>query len=213
MIIAIDGPTASGKGTIARRLAGIYGLPYLDTGALYRAVALCRLDAGGALEDEAAAEQAAVSLDAAKIDSDRIRSAAVGAGASVVAAMPKVRAALFTLQRDFARQPGGAVLDGRDIGTVICPEAKVKLYITASEEARTQRRMDELNAAGGAFSFDDVLQMVRARDQRDSNRAAAPLKAASDAHLLDTTALSIEAAVETARAIVEQAIASARDAF
>lgn len=203
MIIAIDGPLAAGKGTIARALAARFGLRYLDTGSLYRAVAVAVIEARGDLDNPEDAERAAQSLDLAAIDDTAIRSAAAGQGASKVAAMPVVRAALLDLQRRFAAAPPGAVLDGRDIGTVVCPDADVKLFITADETARAQRRQAELAAKGEALSLDDMLAQLRERDQRDAERAAAPMRPAADAHLLDTTGLSIEAAIEAACAIIE----------
>ena len=205
MIIAVDGPVASGKGTLSKALALHFGLPHLDTGSLYRGVALAMLDAGQDPHDAAAAVQAARDLDVTKIDGRRIRSAAVGAGASVVAVNPAVRQALFDAQRGFALQPGGAVLDGRDIGTVVCPEADVKLFVYAAPEERARRRMEELAAAGETVGFDVMLAQTLERDERDSNRADAPLRPAEDAHLLDTTGLSIEAVVDKARLIVETA--------
>jgi cytidylate kinase len=203
MIIAIDGPLAAGKGTIARALATRFGLRYLDTGSLYRAVAVAVARAGGDLDDPTQAEAAAVGLDLDAIDEAAIRSAAAGQGASRVAAMPGVRAALLDLQRRFAATPPGAVLDGRDIGTVVCPHADVKLYITADETARAQRRRDELAAKGEDLSLTDMLAQLRERDARDAARAAAPMRPADDAHLLDTTGLSIEAAIEAACAIIK----------
>ncbi|XBQ16843.1 MAG: (d)CMP kinase [Oceanicaulis sp.] len=203
MIIAVDGPLASGKGTIARALAARFGLPHLDTGTLYRAVAVTLIDAGIAPEDAEAAERAARALDPTKIDEAKIRTAGAGVAASVVSAHPGVRAALLDVQRDFARQPGGAVLDGRDIGTVIAPEAEVKLYVTASEEARAWRRRAELVNRGEQISFEQVLGQLRQRDARDSSRADAPLTKAADAVEIDTTDMTIEDAIAAAVAAVE----------
>ena len=208
MIIAVDGPTASGKGTIAQALAEKYALKRLDTGALYRAVGLAVLDAGGDPADSAAALAAAQSLDLgaldlAAIDEVRIRSSAAGAAASKVAAIPEVRAVLRKSQRAFAAQPGGAVIDGRDIGTVICPDAEVKLFITAALAVRAARRHTELLARGEAIGLDQLTRQIAERDRRDIGRADSPLRPAPDAHLLDTTALSIEKAVEAACRIVD----------
>jgi cytidylate kinase len=203
MLIAVDGPTASGKGTLAKRIAAHYGLALLDTGALYRAVGLALLDAGADPNDESEAEAAAKALDLAKVSDDRLRSSAAGTAASMVASMPKVRAALIQLQRDFAAQPGGAVLDGRDIGTVICPNADVKLYVDAALEVRTQRRLNELLGRGESIGFDELKAQIAARDARDMSRAEAPLRRAEDARLLDTTALSIEGAAEAAFSLIE----------
>lgn len=206
MILAIDGTTASGKGTLARRLAEIYGLARLDTGALYRAVALAVLDAGDDPNDEAAAVRAARGLNLNAIDEARIRSGPVGAASSVVAAIPAVRAVLLDAQRAFAQDPRGAVLDGRDIGTVICPDADVKFFITASLEERARRRWKELHARGESVSFDALTAQIAERDARDAGRTDAPLRQAADAHLLDTTSLSIEEAVAAARTIIEAAL-------
>lgn len=205
MIIAVDGPLASGKGTIAKALARHFGLPHLDTGSLYRATAVALLDAGIDPADEAAAADAARALDIAAIDEDRIRTAEAGAMASRVAALPGVRAALYELQRGFARQPGGAILDGRDIGTVICPDAAVKLYVTANAETRAERRWRELAAKGDPISYETVLAQTRERDSRDTERADAPMRPAEDATLLDTSSLSIDAAIAAAIRIVENA--------
>lgn len=207
MIIAVDGPTASGKGTIAAGLARRYALARLDTGALYRAVGLAVLDGGGDPSEEAAALRAAEALDLTAIDEARIRTSAAGLAASKVAAMPKVRHALLAAQRAFAANPAGAVLDGRDIGTVICPDADVKLFVTASLPARTERRLKELRARGESISFEQLQAQIDERDARDIGRADAPLRRAPDAHLLDTTDLSIEAAVEAACRIVDAALA------
>lgn len=204
MIIAIDGPAASGKGTLARRLAAHFGLPHLDTGLLYRAVGAQCL-AAGRLDDAAASEAVARALDVSTLDPEALRTAAIGEAASVVAARPGVRAALLDLQRRFAAQPGGAVLDGRDIGTVICPDAPAKLFVTASPEVRAERRYKELIGRGEAARFEDVLADIRIRDARDSGRASAPLAMAEDAALLDTSALGIEAAFAAALALVEAA--------
>ncbi|PZO55569.1 MAG: (d)CMP kinase [Alphaproteobacteria bacterium] len=204
MIIAIDGPTASGKGTVAAGVAKHYGLKRLDTGALYRAVGLAVLDAGGDPADEAAAVEAAEALDLAAIDEHRIRSSAVGLAASKVASISAVRAVLRRAQRAFAADPAGAVLDGRDIATVICPDADVKLFVTASLDERTRRRLAELQKRGEAISFEDLKAQIAERDERDMKRADSPLYQASDAHLLDTTALSIDEAVAAAVAIIER---------
>jgi cytidylate kinase len=204
MIIAIDGPAASGKGTIARRLALAYGLPHLDTGLLYRATARVLLDNGERLDDAERAVAAARGLALTDFDEERLRGAEMGEAASVVAAIPPVRAALLDMQRAFASQPGGAVLDGRDIGTVICPAATVKLFVTASPETRAQRRALELRGRGEAVDFADVLADIRRRDERDAGRSSAPLVAAADAVRLDTSDLDVEGAVAAARAIVER---------
>jgi cytidylate kinase len=206
MIIAVDGPTASGKGTIAKRLAEHYGLKRLDTGSLYRAVGLAVLDAGGNPEDKKAAVAAAENLDLEAIDERRIRSSAAGAAASVVANIPEVRVVLRKAQRVFANDPNGAVLDGRDIGTVICPDADVKLYVTADPGIRVQRRLTELKRRGEDITYQELERQIAERDARDINRADSPLRQAPDAHLLDTTRLSIEASVEAARRIVDAAL-------
>jgi cytidylate kinase len=205
VIIAVDGPAASGKGTLARRLAAHFGLRHLDTGALYRAVARDLLAAGGDLGDVAAATEAARGLDPATLDDPALRTDATGEAASLIAQYREVRAALVAFQRDFAASPPGAVLDGRDIGTVICPDADVKIYVVASVEERARRRWRELEAAGGSASFDDVLADLVRRDDRDSARADAPLKPAQDAHLLDTSNLDIEAAFRAAVELIEAA--------
>lgn len=203
MIVTIDGPAASGKGTLARRIAVHLSLPHLDTGLLYRAVAADLLDAKKRLDDSAAAAAVARRLSLDGLDAKRLSGAALGEAASRVAAIPEVRAALLALQQDFARRPGGAVLDGRDTGTVIAPEAEVKIFVTARPEVRAWRRHKELTERGEALAYDAVLAEIRKRDARDSGRAIAPLKAAPDAALLDTTDLDIEAAFRAVLSIVE----------
>jgi CMP/dCMP kinase len=203
LILAIDGPAASGKGTLAKRLAAHYGLPHLDTGLLYRATARAVLDAGASLRDADAAAQAARGLATGTIDEMRLRGAEMGEAASVVAAMPAVRGALVDLQRRFAAQPGGAVLDGRDIGTVICPDANVKLFVTATPTVRAARRHKELAQKPDAPDFDTVLADIRRRDARDSGRPDAPLRAAPDAVILDTSAMGIDEAVASAISVIE----------
>jgi len=205
MIIAIDGPAASGKGTIGKRLAAHYGLRHLDTGLLYRAVGKAVLDAGKTLDDKAAAIAAAQSLDLARYDEATLKGAEAGEAASHVSAIPEVRAALVAYQREFAAAMPGAVLDGRDIGTVICPDADVKIFVTATPEVRAARRGAEYRAGGKTIDDATVLADIRKRDERDSSRAASPLKQADDAVLLDTTALNVEEAVAAAVAIVERA--------
>lgn len=209
MIIAIDGPTASGKGTVAKRLAAHYRLAFLDTGLLYRGVAaaLIRERCEG---DEDAAERLARELDLDAYEESELRSARAGAQASVVASMPRVRAALKQLQRDFAAQDGGAVLDGRDIGTVICPDADVKIWVDAAPEIRAARRHAELERRGETITYEDVLAQLKERDERDASRKNAPMQRADDAHLLDTSDMSIERAFEAARRIVDQVIADKR---
>ena len=202
MIIAVDGPAASGKGTIAGALARQFGLPHMDTGLLYRAVALNLLRWGGDPESEFAAVRAC-DLGQTDFSDPELKTETVGAVASRVSAYPLVRQALIERQRSFADQPGGAVLDGRDIGTVIAPNADVKLFVTASPEVRAERRHGELRRLGLNAHLPDVLADIRARDERDRGRAAAPLQAAPDAILLDTSALSAEAAVAEAIAAVE----------
>jgi cytidylate kinase len=203
MIIAIDGPAASGKGTLARRLAAHYGLPHLDTGLLYRATAAALLERGRDLGDVEAAIAAARGLALTDFDEARLRSREMGEAASIVAALPAVREALVEAQRRFAARPGGAVLDGRDIGAVICPAADVKIFVTASPETRAQRRALELAARGEKVAYAAILADIAQRDARDSGRAASPLRAASDAVLLDTTRLGVEAAFAGALRIVE----------
>jgi CMP/dCMP kinase len=203
MIIAIDGPAASGKGTLGKRLAAHYGLRHLDTGLLYRAVAKALLDAGQSPSNRARAVAAAEALDPTAFDEAALKSQPVGEAASVVSAVPEVRGALVAFQRSFGRTAPGAVLDGRDIGTVIFPDAQVKIFVTATPEVRAGRRTAELRAAGTLVNVADVLADIERRDQRDTTRATAPLKAAPDAHLLDTTHLDIDAAFRAAIDIVE----------
>ena len=205
LVIAVDGPAASGKGTIARGLAGHFGLPHLDTGKLYRAVALSLLRWGGDPDSEFAALRACDEV-AGLLDDPELKSEMVGGIASRISAYPLVRAALLERQRDFAAQPGGAVLDGRDIGSVIAPDAPAKLFVTASPEERARRRHAELNGAGLPVHLDDVLIDIRARDERDSNRSAAPLVRAADAMLLDTTMLGPAEALAEAVRLVEEKV-------
>jgi len=203
MIIAIDGPAASGKGTLARKLAAHYGLPHLDTGLIYRVVAKAMLERGHRLDNVNEAVAIAKALDPSSFDEPALKRHGVGEAASRVSAIPQVRAAVLAFQREFGRAKAGAVLDGRDIGTVIFPDAEVKIFVTASVEARARRRAAELAAAGEAVDLAGITQDIRARDARDSARAIAPLKAAPDAHLLDTTHLDIDAAFRAALDIVE----------
>ena len=204
-VIAIDGPAASGKGTLARRLAEYFHLPHLDTGLLYRATACVLLDNGASLLDEALAERAARGLSLTDFDARRLRSRELGEASSIVASLPAVRAALIDLQRQFATRAEGAVIDGRDIGTVICPEASVKIFVTASPETRAQRRVIELIAAGETADYTSILSEVKQRDARDLTRSISPLVAANDAVMLDTTELDRDAAFNAALAIVHKA--------
>jgi len=203
MIIAIDGPAASGKGTLGKKLAAHYGLRHLDSGLLYRAVGKAVLDMGRPATDRDAAIAAARALDPTQIDEVALKAPAVGEAASFVSAIPEVRAALVAFQREFAAKPPGAVLDGRDIGTVICPNADVKIFVIASPQVRAGRRAAEYRASGRNIDDATVLADIVKRDERDQNRAAAPLKQAQDAHLLDTTHLDIDAAIRAAIDIVE----------
>lgn len=202
LVIAIDGPAAAGKGTLARRIAEHLGLPHLDTGALYRAVARRLLDAGAEPTDEAAALAAARRVTADELGDPRLRDEAVSRATSIVSALPAVRAALLDFQRSFAGRPPGAVLDGRDIGTVVCPGARVKLFVTASPEERARRRAKELRDRGVAAIDARVLQDIKERDARDSSRNAAPLAQAADAYVLDTTQLDPDAAFKAALAYI-----------
>lgn len=217
-VVAIDGPAASGKGTLARRLAAHFGLAHLDTGALYRATAFLVLAAGADAADINAATAAARRVDPALLAEPGLRGEAVAQASSVVAAIPTVRAALLTLQRTFAAQPPpldgaaarGAVLDGRDIGTAVCPDAAVKLFVTASPETRAFRRFKELRDNGMAAIYEAVLQDIKERDARDSERRDAPLAAAPDAVILDTTALGADQVFEQASALISRALAARR---
>jgi CMP/dCMP kinase len=203
MIIAIDGPAASGKGTLGKRLAAHYGLAHLDTGVIYRAVAKAMIDAGQNPGDVKAAAAAARALDPSHFDEVSLKAHSISEAASIVSAIPEVRDALLAFQREFAARAPGAVLDGRDIGTVICPDADVKIYVTATSEARARRRSAEYRAQGRNIDEAAVLADIRKRDERDQNRIAAPLRRAPDAHLLDTTHLDIDAAIRAAIDIVE----------
>src|SRR5246127_5406606 len=203
MIIAIDGPAASGKGTLGKRLAHHYGYRHLDTGVIYRAVAYALMRPGADLRDETAAVAAAMELDPEKFGNPALKTQTVGEAASVVSAIPRVREALVNFQRQFAATPPGAVLDGRDIGTVICPNADVKIFVVADPKVRAHRRTLEAKSRGEEADEARILQDIIQRDERDRNRATAPLKPAADAYLLDNTNLDIEAAVRAAVDIVE----------
>jgi cytidylate kinase len=209
-VVAIDGPAASGKGTLARRLADRFALAHLDTGALYRATARLVLDENSDPNDPVTAAMAARRVDPQLLADPRLRGDAIASAASVVAAIPEVRRTLLGLQRDFAGHPPasarGAVLDGRDIGTVVCPGADVKLFITASTEARAARRVKELREQGTPAIYENVLQDLNERDARDSGRRAAPLKAAHDAHIIDTTTLDADVVFERVCALVARAL-------
>jgi cytidylate kinase len=211
MIIAIDGPAASGKGTLAKRLAAHYGYRHLDTGAIYRAVAYALISRGADLADEAAAVRAARGLDPQTFDNPELKSHQVGTAASVVSAYPEVREVLLNFQRQFAAHPPGAVLDGRDIGTVICPNADVKIFVVADPGVRARRRTLEAQARGETADEAAILADILARDDRDRNRAVAPLKPAADAYLLDNSHLDIEGGVRAAIDIIEAARAGRRE--
>lgn len=215
-IIAIDGPAAAGKGTLARALAGHFGFAYLDTGALYRAVGLSLLRAGADPADQKAAAAAARTLDRSLLEDPALRSEKAGAAASIVAAMPAVRAMLLEFQRNFAINPPGglpgAVIEGRDIGSVVCPDAEIKIFVTASAETRARRRTDELSSRGEGADYDVILEDIRARDARDKGRSISPLVQAADALLLDTSNLDIESAFRAALDSVKKAEAAAEAA-
>ncbi|MDQ0455450.1 (d)CMP kinase [Rhizobium paknamense] len=204
--IAIDGPAAAGKGTLSRAIAAHYGFHHLDTGLTYRATAKALLDAGLPLDDEKLAETIALELDLSGLDRDVLSAHEIGEAASKIAVMPAVRRALVEAQRRFAAKEPGTVLDGRDIGTVVCPDAAVKLYVSASPEVRARRRHDEIAAKGGSADYDAVFEDVKRRDERDMGRADSPLKPADDAHLLDTSEMSIEAAFQAARSLIDAAL-------
>lgn len=208
-VVAIDGPAAAGKGTLAARLALAYGLPHLDTGLLYRAIGKRMADEGAPLDDAEIAGGFARRLEIADLARGDLRGREAGELASRVAVHPAVRAALVDFQRSFAGRPEGAVLDGRDIGTVICPDADVKLFVTASPEVRARRRTEELEAKGRSVDYERILAEVRERDERDSSRAVAPLKPAPDAVIIDTSDLDRDGAFAAAVAAVEAALARA----
>jgi CMP/dCMP kinase len=208
-VIAIDGPAAAGKGTLSRLLAEAYGFHHLDTGLTYRATARALLDGGLSLDDEVLAGQVARDVDLAGLDRAVLAQHRIGEAASRIAVMPAVRRALVDAQRRFAAKDPGTVLDGRDIGTVVCPDAAVKLYVTADASVRARRRVDEINVAGPVADFDTILADIIKRDERDMGRADSPLKPADDAHLLDTSEMSIEAAFEAARRIIDRALKQA----
>ncbi|WP_230987302.1 (d)CMP kinase [Allorhizobium terrae] len=201
--IAIDGPAAAGKGTLSRRIAEAYGFHHLDTGLTYRATAKALLDAGLPLDDEAVAERVALALDLSGLDRNVLSKHEIGEAASKIAVMPAVRRALVEAQRRFALKSPGTVLDGRDIGTVVCPDAPVKLYVTASSEVRARRRFDEIVARGEEADYESIFEDVKRRDARDMGRADSPLKPAEDAHLLDTSEMSIEAAFQAAKTYID----------
>jgi cytidylate kinase len=206
LTIAIDGPAAAGKGTLSRRIAETYGFHHLDTGLTYRATAKALLDRGLPLDDEVVAAEVARHLDLAGLDRTVLSAHAIGEAASRIAVMPAVRRALVEAQRGFAAREPGTVLDGRDIGTVVCPDAAVKLYVTASAEVRATRRLEEILAGGGTAEFATVLDDIRRRDERDMGRADSPLRPSDDAHLLDTSEMSIEAAFSAAKSIIDAAL-------
>lgn len=207
-VIAIDGPAASGKGTLARRLAEHYRLPHLDTGLTYRAVAQLLLAKNLPLDSEALAAEEAGRVDLARLDRATLSLHAVGEAASRIAVFPALRRILVEKQREFARSPGGAVLDGRDVGTAVCPGAEVKIFLTASAGVRAGRRLAEIEARGGAGELEAIRADIEARDARDRNRADSPLRPAADAHLLDTSEMDIDAAFSAACVIVDQATAA-----
>lgn len=206
LVIAVDGPAASGKGTLSRRISKVYGIRYLDTGKLYRGVGWSVISQGHDPSDASAAEQAARALDPETVDRSELRSHEAGRAASMVATHPGVRQALLEFQRGFAAAMPGAVMDGRDIGTVICPDAQVKLFITASAEERAKRRFSELKDQEPGLSLDAVIDQIKRRDERDQSRDAAPLKPAPDAHLLDTTSLDIDTAFAAACRVIDKAL-------
>ncbi|WP_349436754.1 (d)CMP kinase [Pararhizobium sp. A13] len=205
-IIAIDGPAAAGKGTLSRRIAEDYGFHHLDTGLTYRATAKALLDAGLPLDDELLAEEMAREVELAGLDRAVLSVHSIGEAASKIAVMPLVRQALVEAQRAFSKREPGAVLDGRDIGTVVCPDAPVKLYVTASPEVRARRRFDEIVANGIPADYLEILADIVKRDERDMGRADSPLRPADDAHLLDTSEMSIEAAFLAAKSIIDAAL-------